>query len=262
MRLCWITDAHLDHVSPPILSAFLADIQAMAPTALLISGDTSTAPRLVQGLERIQQETGIPLFFILGNHDFYFSSISEVREQVRQLSRSNPRITWLPDVGYVELSPHLALVGHGGWGDGLVGDFWGSELYLNDFRLIKDLKPLRKSEWLPVLKGLGDETAAFLRRFSAEAAKRFSRVIILTHVPLFPESCLYQGRQDPNGLPFFCCYSGGQAMVEVADEYPHVNFTVLSGHTHEAAAVKICPNLEAFVQEAEYGRPRFRILEL
>lgn len=262
MRLIWLTDIHFDFLSKQQRTAFLSTLVAQAPMAVLLGGDLSTAPRLAEDLEAISVALKMPVYFVLGNHDFYFGSIAGVREQVRRLSRKKKKLIWLEDVVYAHLSDEVALVGHGCWGDGRAGDYWGSGLELSDFFLIEDFKGLRKSERLPLLNRLGDEAADHLGRFCREAARHYRKVIVLTHAVPFFETCLHEGRPNPEGLPFFCCKKAGETLTAVAMEFPGVEFTVLSGHTHSHAHQLILPNLKSRVQGARYYKPDFELFSL
>jgi predicted phosphohydrolase len=261
MKLLWLTDIHFDFLSKPQRSAYLSALEAQAPRAVLLGGDLSAAPRLAEDLEAISTALKAPIYFVLGNHDYYYGSMAGVRQQVRRLSRKKKKLIWLEDVGFVHLSDEVALVGHGCWGDGRAGDYWGSGLELSDFFLIEDFKGLHKSERLPLLNRLGEEAADYLGRFCREAARHYRKVIVLTHAVPFFETCLHEGRSNPEGLPFFCCQKAGETLTAVALEFPEVEFTVLSGHSHCPAHQQILPNLKSRVQGAQYYRPGFELLE-
>jgi len=261
MRLIWLTDIHFDFLSGRQQAAFLARLSEQAPQAVLLGGDISIAPRLTEDLEAIGAALQVPIYFVLGNHDFYHGGIEKVHNQVRRLFRQRKKLCWLEDPGYVRLTKEVALVGHGCWGDGRAGDYWRSSLELTDFFVIEEFKELDKSERLRLMNRLGDEAADYLGRFCREAARHFRRVIVLTHVVPFFETCLYEGRSDPEGLPFFCCQKAGEIMTAVASDFPDVEFTILSGHSHSHAQKQVLPNLKSRVQGAQYYKPNFELLE-
>jgi UDP-2,3-diacylglucosamine pyrophosphatase LpxH len=261
MKLLWLTDIHFDFLSSQQRAAFLTRLANQAPQAVLLGGDISTAPRLTEDLESIGTALQVPIYFVLGNHDFYYGSIVKIRRQVRRLSQKRKKLFWLEDAGCIHLTDEVALVGHGCWGDGRAGDYWRSSLELTDFFVIDDFKGLDKGERLQLMRCLGEESADHLGRFCREAARRFRRVIVLTHVTPFFETCLHEGRSDPGGLPFFCCQSAGEVLAEVAMDFLDVQFTVLSGHTHSQAHHQILPNLKSRVSGAHYYDPGFELLE-
>ena len=261
MKLLWLTDVHFDFLSSQQRAAFLVRLAELAPQAVLLGGDLSTAPRLTDDLKAIGSALRVPIYFVLGNHDFYYGSIEKIRRQVRRLSGQGRNLCWLGDTGCVPLTNEVALVGHGCWGDGRAGDYWRSSLELTDFVVIEEFKGLDRSERLLLLNRLGDEAADHLGRFCREAAGSYQRVLVLTHVTPFYETCLHEGRTDPEGLPYFCCQRVGEVLTEVASEFPEVEFSVLSGHTHSSAYGQIQPNLKSLVQGARYYEPNFELLD-
>ena len=81
-----------------------------------------------------------PVYFVLGNHDYYGGSIEGTRTVARGLSGN---LRWLHSAGIVQLNRETALVGHEGWYDAQYGDPMGSRVWMSDFDLIEDLRGLR-----------------------------------------------------------------------------------------------------------------------
>ena len=46
-------------------------------------------------LEEMAQHIAKPIYFVLGNHDYYHSSVENVIQKVTQLSQDNPDIDFL-----------------------------------------------------------------------------------------------------------------------------------------------------------------------
>ena len=261
MIIAWLTDCHLEWLNQKSRRTFFEAIANERPDIVLLGGDICNFDFLESWLLKFHKKVQVPIYFCLGNHDYYNSSIFEVRELARSVSKDHDQISWLPEAGIVQLTEEVALVGHGCWGDGRAGSFYDSSLALNDFRYIKELSGLRKHDQLEQIRHFGSEAADYLEARVEEAAKSFGKVIVLTHVPPFPEACLYMGKPSKEGLPFFCCKSVGDALKEVAVNYPETQFLVLSGHSHDVADVRIADNLRCIVADAEYGHPTFRIIE-
>ena len=91
---------------------------------------------------------GKPIYFVLGNHDFYRGSVAGTRSAVAEIVHGSQNLVYLTQAGVVELTPHTALVGHDGWADGRLGDLDGSDVILNDFLLIDELKHWRDTHTL------------------------------------------------------------------------------------------------------------------
>jgi predicted MPP superfamily phosphohydrolase len=264
MNILWLTDIHLDYLFPKERKAFLSSLGRADPEVVLAGGDISKADSLEDDLRAIRKATNAQVYFILGNHDYFGSSFAAVKEKMKKLVQEWDSLRWLENMSFVTLAEGVALLGQGCWGDAGVGSYWKSHLHkgMPDFREIIDLKVLDSKERLEFLKQLGEEAANHLRESCRAAAEEHRHVIILTHVPPFPQSLVNDGEIDEASLPFFCCLSAGKALREVADAYPKIRFTVLSGHTHQKSRVRISHNLEALVQEAHYHRPTSRTLIL
>jgi len=132
MKLAWATDIHLDFCSPGVREEFYDQIGGAGADAVLLTGDIADARTLEPMLLEMSAAVAIPVYFVLGNHDFYGSTVAEVRERARGLTDQDERLRWLPATGIVTLTETTALVGHDGWADGRFGDWSGSRVLLND----------------------------------------------------------------------------------------------------------------------------------
>jgi Icc-related predicted phosphoesterase len=255
-RILWITDIHLDFLSESEINRFIEKLQNEAPDALLIGGDISVAPKLPVFLKKIEGSIDSKIYFVLGNHDFYHGSIIGVRSKIRDLTEHSDNLIFLDDNQPVNITKDTTLVGHGCWADGRYGDYGSSDVMLNDYLLIDELKDLSKSQRLAKLHELGDEAADRLRHNLNLAFNNNKNVLCLTHVPPFREACQYQGRiAEDNFLPHFSCKAVGDIMLEVMHTRTDSNLTVLSGHTHNSSRAKIMDNLIVITGGAEYGKP-------
>ncbi|MBL8880694.1 MAG: metallophosphoesterase [Phycisphaerales bacterium] len=262
-RVVWATDVHLEFVDASRRHAFYGDLISATPDAVILSGDIGTAQNVCTFLAEIDAIATWPVLFVLGNHDYYHGSIGEVRGRVSRLARESRRLTYLSDAGIVELTPTVCVIGHDGWGDARLGEFGASRLFLNDFRLIRELvlpRPLLREK----LHALGDEAAAHFARLLPEALTKYELIYIVTHVPPFREVCLNEGRpSDDDGLPFFACKVVGDVILDAATAHRGHRVTILCGHTHSAAEARVAPNVLAIAGGAAYGVPGVqRVLEL
>lgn len=71
MRAAWVTDIHLDFLSHAECEEFFASIVWESPDVVFVTGDTSIAPSLLTHLEGMNRALSKPIYFVLGNHDFY-----------------------------------------------------------------------------------------------------------------------------------------------------------------------------------------------
>ncbi len=264
MRLGWLTDIHLNFVASPKRSRFYAQIREQELDAVLLSGDIGEANSVMQFLTEIESSLSVPIYFVLGNHDFYRGSIGGVREMVARETAGSRWLRWLPASGVVPLTGDTALVGHDSWADGRLGDFFRSEVMLNDYVLIAELRGLNKPERYAKLNALGDEAAEFLGNRTSEALARWRNVLVLTHVPPFREACRHEGRiVSDDYLPHFACSAVGDRLAAIMRDHSHNAMKVLCGHTHSSGVARILDNLEVLTGDAQYGEPRIQqVLEL
>lgn len=269
-RLAWVTDPHLNFLTVGQFATFARRVLECRADALLLGGDIAEAPTVAGSLDTVQEVLNrlaperagtpdgpaMPVYFVLGNHDYYGGSIAGVRTQMAELCRRETRLTYLTTSEVVSLTPETALIGHDGWGDGGAGNAQRSTVALNDFTLIRELKGLRREARLAKLHALGEEAAGHLRRVLPKALKSHPQALLLTHVAPFAESAWHRGRpSEPDWQPFFVCAAAGRALREIMDDHPHRQLTVLCGHTHGSGTAQVRPNLRVLTAGADYGVP-------
>ena len=256
MRLAWSSDLHLKFASLKAWENWLKQIQDSGSDGLILTGDISESTDLLFQLDRIRFAVDLPIYFVLGNHDYYDGSVRGVRSIVRQHCRNDRSLTYLSGSAGIPLDSSWTLIGHDGWGDAALGDFDRSPVRLIDFTKIKDFHGLTKGVLYERLRELGRDAAETLRAELLSALKQERNLLIATHVPPFAESCWYEGRNsDPDWLPFFSCGAMGEMLLSAAKEYPKRSFIVLCGHTHHSGIAHICENLTVLTASAEYGSP-------
>jgi len=257
MRAIWITDIHLDFLTDEDADRFLTTIAGDAPDVLLVGGDISTATMIERHLKRMADLIDAPICFVLGNHDFYHGSISDVRSEVGRICERSSRLHWLNTAGVYRLTDTTGLVGHDGGGDARLGNADTSPVELSDFFLIDELRGKDRPELVDVLRRLGDEAAEYLRAVLPTALASYQKVIVLTHVPPFREATWYEGKiSGDDWLPFFCCKAVGDVLTEYMSEYSDREAVVLCGHTHGEGEARILPNLRVVTGGARYRYPQ------
>ncbi len=78
-RLTWATDIHLNFLSHVGMDAFCDGLRREEPDAVLVTGDIAEAPTLEPLLSLVAAEMKVPIYFVLGNHDYYRASSSSSR---------------------------------------------------------------------------------------------------------------------------------------------------------------------------------------
>lgn len=258
MRAAWATDVHLEFLDEPGFARFVEAVRALDPEVLLLTGDIANATSLGTYLRRVRDAVGVPLLFVLGNHDFYKGSIAEVRAWASTFHVGDEGLRWLPAAGPWRASDGTVVVGVDGWGDGRAGAPESSTVQLNDWRFIRELAEVH-AMWdvrarRQRLAALSDDDAARLEATLREAVPGASRVVVLTHVPPFEEACWHDGaRSDAAWLPWFTCAAVGEVLRRVAAENPSARFEVYCGHTHSAGVFQASDNLVVHTGQGSYG---------
>ena len=228
----------------------------MKADGLVITGDISEGDDVVPHLERIASDIKLPIYFVLGNHDFYGSTFQATRQNVIHACRASNQLHYLTDLSAISVSARTYLLGEDGWADGTVGNYEESTIHLNDFQRIGDFKACGQFAWQQKLKDIGRDSAKRLQNKLDQLPADTHQVLILTHAPPFREACWYEGKTtDDNWAPFFVAGQVGNALMKFSSLRPDCKVTVLCGHTHHAGIAKIANNLHIYTGSAVLGEP-------
>lgn len=271
MKLVHVSDIHLDHLrSEQELVAFAAKIVATNSAALVISGDISQAKTVVYHLSVLERELQRPIYYVAGNHDYYGSSIADVRKQFNELTNVSHHLRYLSEVPCISLSKDTAIVGHDGWYDVRYGDHKQSSFLMTDWYAIQEFSAFSGGQRYMArqqvmnMHGVIDQA----RKLASEGAqhihdgikqavvRKHSEVVIVTHFPPFAQACVYRGQPTGAGhLPFYSSMVVGDVLRDAANAFPNVKFTVLCGHTHGKTTYQYAPNMICHTAGADYGTP-------
>lgn len=263
MKLAWLTDIHLNFINLAARQKFYQEIIDTECDGVLLSGDIAEAPSIKDILQELSEFIEKPVYFVLGNHDYYRGQVNEVRSQMTELNQSNQYLFWLPASSPQGLDEDTILVGHDGWADGRLGNYYESKVVLNDSRMITDLfqeKILGRSQLLAKMQQLADLDASQLQIQLIQAVKDHPRtIIVLTHIPPFKEVCLHAGQiSNDDWLPYFASGATGEVLRDIYMNNPDINFLVFCGHTHDKAEYSLLPNLLVEAGHAVYKQPEIQ----
>ncbi len=256
MKLAWITDPHFNFLAPKGPRIFGETVfDEIESDAVVITGDIAEYPSLRGCLTDFSEGYQKPVYFVLGNHDYYKGSFKMANELAQALSTRNR--TWLTKSDPIKLNESTALIGHDGFYDAYYGNPFGSRVDIYDFDCIQDIKGIHRTELIFRLsengKGLAIEAEHKLR----EACKSYRNVIFATHYPPFREACWHRGGySNPDWLPWFTWKAMGDVLLKISEEYSDHKFLVLCGHTHSSGIFEPVPNLKIWTGESEYYFPR------
>jgi predicted phosphohydrolase len=254
-RFVWTSDIHLDRMSNDERAELKDYLSDLKPDGFILAGDIAEADSVAGFLKDFREALSCPIYFVLGNHDFWGSTFEAVRSEIRSLVKNHNELYWLSESGVISLNSTTALIGHEGWADARYAPVPAHGTVPRDFMRIEDFKALPRAEFEGALNKLGGEAAAYIRKVLSEAVAFHKHVYLVTHVPPFKEASLDRSRRicGDDQLPFYSCKAIGDVLLEVMKENPECRLTVLSGHTHEKCEVEILPNLQIRVLDAGYG---------
>jgi len=260
MKLAWMMDLHLDRATESSRTAFLRQLQDETYDAALITGDVSDAHQLQTHLDELAEACAPrTVYFVLGNHDFYQSSFAEVERRVADVCLARHNLKHLGKEGPIPIGQESALIGHRGWADGRAG--WGNRSAARnpDRERIADFRGLSNEKMFQKMGELGKESAAYFRRSLPYALKCYRNVWIATHVPPFTDAALYNATPcDRLRQPFYSNVSAGGVIKGIAERYPEKTVTILCGHTHSSADVRIGANVNVRAGRSRPGFPEIQ----
>lgn len=252
--LDWITDPHFDTKKVERLRTFLTSLHHRPSEGLLVTGDFCEGWNLTQILGILCASYKGPIYFVLGNHDYYGSWIEDQRKEVdkfrKQVSKRDIRFLTL-EKEPISLTEKTCLIGHDGWYDGQFGLGKNSRFSMPDmdFRMgIRDITSklqISTSSYFNLLSRLGKESADHIERLlKAAYRKGFRKMLVLTHVPPFWETALFKRKMSSeNSVAFFTNKALGERLEKFAQRNANCDITVLCGHTHSPCTYKRISNL-------------------
>jgi hypothetical protein len=270
MKLDWITDPHLDHLpDAAALIKFVDVLHARPSDGLLITGDIAESSTLHDFLGIVSGAYQKPIFFVLGNHDYYGAWMDQTHERARLLCSMVPDgiLNWMPEAGPVELEKGVFITGVDGLYDGKEGAGSGTDLGMTDFYPHHGIMDLAQQLALGThflfekLDELAHSSTSLLeQQLETAVARRARRVLILTHVPPFLGASRFRGRpSDPRSAPFYVNKTMGNMLLHFCGRHPGVEFELFAGHTHGKCVYQAATNLVVRVGGARYSRqPQFQ----
>lgn len=264
-KIAFLSDIHLNFLKEQQTIEFVTILKNSGVDAFVISGDIGDKSTLQYDLNLLEQQLQSPIYFVLGNHDFYGSSIAETRKNITKQCKSSVYLRYLSNTSYDMLDPTTAILGHDCWYDGGYGDAKNSTMLLNDWRFIEEFASVNalsnKTKRLELMQKLTQESIEHLF-LNIKAATRYAKkIIVVSHPPPFVEVTQYNGNPSSNdSLPWFACRALGDMLKSAAISYPNIQFLSLSGHTHSGTKAQIMNNLQSCVAHAVYTKPEIQFV--
>lgn len=250
-KYLWFTDTHLPSVSIFNKLKFLFHLRKEKPEGIFLTGDISNGLFLKIDLKLIRRFANCPIYFILGNHDYYFSSFDSIHNKIKHI---DPDIIWLRESGVVELNKTTALIGVEGWYDGFYGDPSTITLSTSIDRLwISEMRNLNKNEILKFVRKKANEDAKIIINNLQNALDAgYETIYLLTHFPPWAEATRDLGKCLENfWLPYNVNSTLGFALEKIMKD-KSATLHVLAGHVHEDKFIQVSSNIFCKVNKAKF----------
>lgn len=231
IKSLWVADLHLDHMGVEDYGKTMRAFQEAQADVCILGGDIGTARNFEFFLRQLSERCPkTQFYFVLGNHDFWYSTIGGAQSMAKYLRI--PNVTYMTALTEaVTLGEGIQLVGVDGWYDYRYGDA-SKAVKLNDEYtiLLHD-----RSDVIGYAQQFVEQQVARLKEQLSTVRADTKLLNVVTHVPPFAEMCRYNGSpSDDAHLPVFSCKAIGDTLREWAFAHPDTYVHVFSGHTHES----------------------------
>ena len=252
-KFVWLSDTHLSmSILPAMKRRFIDRITSIDADGLVITGDISNGLWLESDLRYLAVHHPKPIYFVLGNHDYYWRHMGSVHEDVRRLCKEFPNLVWLTESDPVMLDEDVALVGHEGWFDANCGDrdatAWAVDRLLNlDFWRMRDHVD-QVYEW----RNMAKTSALAIEEKIEKIRERASMVYVATHFPPWKEASRADGKIfESLWHAYNTNVTLGESLLKIAQK-SKLQINVLAGHTHLSCNLAVRKNLNCRVAPASY----------
>jgi predicted phosphohydrolase len=258
-KFLWYTDLHLDKLTPWKKHSFLKLLKKEESTGLILTGDISNGKQICNDLQLIAEFIECPVYFVLGNHDYHWSSLQEIHEKIRNLCVKFPNLIWMTYSGVLHINEEVAFIGIEGWYDAENGNSQYLKL-TPDWFLIEEFRNQLNMEariaiWRKLAQLSADQMANHLER---AIEQKYKSIYLLTHYPPWTSATRDVGTLlEKFWLPYNCNLHLGRAIEKVMEHHKKRHVTVLCGHTHTPVDIRISRNIECRVGPGHYfGVPK------
>lgn len=255
-KYLWFTDTHLDAALPWATFSFLKTLKQEKPTGIFLTGDISNGILTCFHLKMLAKTVDCPIYFVLGNHDIWFSSFEARYQQIRELCRQHSNLIWLSESEIIGLNEEVAVIGADGWYDAQLGEPKYLKYSLDRF-LIEDFKKLPYLDSkIEAFRHLADISSKNISNKLEQALDlNYKTIYILTHMPPWKEATRDESSILKDfWLPYNANIRLGNAIEEIMQYRKKRNVVVLSGHTHHPEFIRISRNIQCQVGKAEIGK--------
>jgi len=248
-KYLWFTDTHLNRVNLIKKMLFIRHILKENPKAVFLTGDISTGMFLYYDLYLLATFVKCPIYFVLGNHDYWNSSIDKTHEKIKELCKKFPHLIWLSQSNAIALNDEAVIIGDEGWFDGWNGNTDYLKLTLDQY-LIEDFRKYKSiDEKLVCWREMATKSSFNIEHKLCKALDDgYKTIYIVTHFPPWIEATRDRGTVlEQFWLPYNTNVSMGKTIERVMSKYTKSKVIVLCGHIHADTIIHVSSNIECKV---------------
>lgn len=250
-KYLWFTDTHFNRVYFWNLIKFFLKIRKENPVGIFLTGDISDGKTTIFYLKLLASLIKIPIYFILGNHDLYFSSFDKTFRKIRKTCGKYSNLIWMTESELIFLNQEVGLIGVDGWYDARLGN--PSYLAITiDWVMIKDFRELSNmDERIEAFRNKAKKSVELLEKKLIQALDKFKTVYILTHMPPWKQATRDEGTLlESFYLPYNVNLGMGEMIEKIMKNNSTKNVVILTGHTHHPEFIRVSKNIFCQVGEA------------
>lgn len=257
MKVAHITDCHVDFLKNHELIEFLLSLQESEAEAFVITGDISKGTLVHKHLLWMEKIVQKPIYFVLGNHDFYDSSFAEVNKNIRKLCEESNYLFYLQDREFVKLGDTI-LIGQNGWYDAGWRTPLTSLVFLWDWLFIEEFHKLSNTQArIALLIEIAASEVRQAERKLLEALKHGDKIMFATHIPPWSEDHYKLGEiANKFWMPYNSSKMMADMLVRVMEKHPNKQLTCTAGHVHLRRKEQITHNILLKVGDGAHGKSK------
>lgn len=253
----WLTDTHFDFLSKSEFLKYVSHLESQNLDGIFLTGDVSTGQEVSFHLKTLSRILRKPIYFVLGNHDFYRSTFKNISDEVTYLAETDPNLHFMsasPEPLY--LNDKVAVIGHDGWYDARFRNPLTTLVFAMDFLFINDFKfKNSNADRIRLVRELADKSAKHVEYQLYKAIETHDIIYLLTHVPPWPRlTHRFFGLADAFWMPYNSSMIMADTIISIMKYHPNKKLIILSGHTHLGRTEKISNNIELRVGDASLRR--------
>lgn len=237
----WATDLHLNYFNEKYIYNFGKSLSKHKTKGLIISGDISLGNKLERNLKTLSDAIQMSIYYVLGNHDYWYSSFAEIDKLSASLN-DNSLINL--NHSHLQIDEKTILIGFDGWYDCSLGSI-DSSVQMTDWVRIKEFE---NQDPIKISKERSQSYKSFLNRSLSFKNQGVTNQIIISHIPPFEQLI----KNKKTAKPFYGSSISGQMLTQLSGNFNKI--ICLSGHTHNRASYQQ-DNLFCYVGEACRGKP-------